>query len=117
MVKFQVADQVLANLDLLVLTSLWEGLPRVIPEAGIAGVPVIASNVDGNREIIIEGRTGMLAEPRNPRDFADKIVQALKENLKVDPALSRQLQHEFDIREMVRLQEELYLKLAADRKG
>ncbi len=50
--------QVLANLDLLVLTSLWEGLPRVIPEAGIAGVPVVASNVDGNREIISDGRNG-----------------------------------------------------------
>jgi len=104
--------EILANLDVLVLTSLWEGLPRVIPEAGIAGVPVVASNVDGNREIIFEGRNGTLAEPRDPRDFAAKIVQALKENWKVDPVLSRQLQHEFDIREMVHLQEELYLKLA-----
>jgi glycosyltransferase involved in cell wall biosynthesis len=102
---------VLASLDLLVLTSLWEGLPRVIPEATIAGVPVIASNIDGNREIIFEGRNGTLAEPRNPQDFADKIVEALKEGWKVDPELSRQIQHEFDIREMVRKQEELYLKL------
>lgn len=102
---------VLASLDLLVLTSLWEGLPRVIPEATIVGVPVIASNIDGNREIVFEGRNGILAEPRNPQDFADKIVEALKEKWKVDPELSRQIQHEFDIREMVRKQEELYLKL------
>jgi glycosyltransferase involved in cell wall biosynthesis len=103
--------EILANLDLLVLTSLWEGLPRVIPEATIAGVPVIASNIDGNREIIFEGRNGILAEPRNVEDFAEKIIRALKENWKVDPDLSRQIQHEFDIREMVRKQEELYLQL------
>lgn len=102
---------VLASMDLLVLTSLWEGLPRVIPEATIAGVPVVASNIDGIREIVFEGRNGAFAEPRNAQDFADKILKALKEGWKVDPDLSRQIQHEFDIREMVRQQEELYLKL------
>jgi glycosyltransferase involved in cell wall biosynthesis len=101
----------LASLDLMVLTSLWEGLPRVIPEATIAGVPVIASNIDGNREIIFEGRNGVLAEPRNPQDFAEKIVDALKDGWEVDPELSRQIQHEFDIREMVHQQEDLYLTL------
>jgi glycosyltransferase involved in cell wall biosynthesis len=103
--------EILANLDLVVLTSLWEGLPRVIPEATIAGVPVVASNIDGNREIIFEGRNGTLAEPRNAQNFAEKIVRALKEDWEVDPDLSRQIQHDFDIREMVRQQEELYLQL------
>jgi glycosyltransferase involved in cell wall biosynthesis len=85
----------------------------VIPEATIAGVPVIASNIDGNREIIFEGRNGALAEPQNAQDFADKIMKALDEKWRVDPELSRQIQHDFDIREMVRLQEALYLKLAS----
>jgi glycosyltransferase involved in cell wall biosynthesis len=102
----------LASLDLMVLTSLWEGLPRVIPEATIAGVPVIASNIDGNREIISEGHNGVLAEPRNAQDFAEKIVEALKENWEVDPEFSRQVQHDFDIREMVHQQEDLYIELS-----
>jgi glycosyltransferase involved in cell wall biosynthesis len=102
---------ILANLDLVVLPSLWEGLPRVIPEATIAGVPVVASNIDGNREIVSPGRNGALAEPRNPQDFADKIEKALDEGWKVDPEFSRQIQLEFDIREMVHQQEALYLKL------
>jgi glycosyltransferase involved in cell wall biosynthesis len=103
--------EILANLDLVVLTSLWEGLPRVIPEATIAGVPVVASNIEGNREIIFDGRNGVLAEPRNAQDFAEKIIRVLKEGWEVDPDLSRQIQHDFDIREMVRKQEELYLQL------
>ncbi len=105
--------EILANLDLVVLPSLWEGLPRVIPEATIAGVPVIASDIDGNREIIFEGRNGALAETQNPEDFAEKILKALDEEWKVDEDFSRVIQHEFDIREMVRQQESLYLKLAA----
>jgi glycosyltransferase involved in cell wall biosynthesis len=105
--------EVLANLDLLVVPSLWEGLPRIIPEATIAGVPVVASQVDGIREIIFEGRNGAFAEPHNPQDFAEKILRALKEDWKVDPELSRQIQHEYDIREMVRQEEALYLRLMA----
>ena len=103
--------EILANLDLVVLPSLWEGLPRIIPEATVSGVPVIASNIDGNREVIFEGRNGALAEPQNPEDFAEKIMKALDENWRVEPELSRQIQHEYDIREMVRQQEALYLKL------
>jgi glycosyltransferase involved in cell wall biosynthesis len=105
--------EILANLDLVVLPSLWEGLPRIIPESTISGVPVIASNIDGNREVIFEGRNGAMAEPQNAEDFAEKIMKALDENWKVDPELSQQIQHEYDIREMVRQQEALYLKLAS----
>jgi len=107
---------ILANLDLMALTSLWEGLPRVIPEATIAGVPTIASNIDGNREVISEGLNGTLAEPQDPKDFAEKILKALDERWTVDPDFSRKIQHEYDIREMVRQQEALYLKLAEERQ-
>lgn len=105
--------ELLADLDLVVLTSLWEGLPRIIPEATISGVPMIASNIEGNREVILEGRNGTLAEPSSTTDFARKILQALDENWKVDPDTSRQFAIEFDIRNMVRKQEELYLNLSS----
>lgn len=108
--------QLLANIDLMVLTSLWEGLPRVIPEATIAGVPTIASNIDGNREVIFEGKNGVLAEPQNPKDFAEKILTALDDRWTVDEELSRNVQHEYDIREMIRQLESVYLKLAAEQK-
>ncbi|MGH9905152.1 MAG: hypothetical protein ACRD8U_06150 [Pyrinomonadaceae bacterium] len=47
------------------------------------------------------------------QDLADKILQALNENWKVDPDVSRLIQDEYDIREMARQQEALYLKLAS----
>lgn len=105
-------EQILAQLDLLVLTSLWEGVPRVIPEATLSGVCVVASNIPGNREVIFNNRNGVLAEPRNRRDFADKILESLTHSRTVDPEIRDKIRREFDIDAMVRMQEELYLKLA-----
>jgi glycosyltransferase involved in cell wall biosynthesis len=105
--------RILANLDLVIVPSLWEGLPRVLPEATIVGVPVIASDVGGNKEIVFEGRNGALAEARNAEDFAAKVLLALEEEWRVDPELSRQVQLEYDIRELLRQEEAIYLKLAS----
>jgi len=106
-------DQILPNMDLLVLTSLWEGLPRVIPEATLSGVPVIASDIEGNSEVIFTGKNGALAQPQNNRDFADKIIQALDSHWQVDPSVRDKMETEFGIDKMVRQQEDLYLKLAS----
>ncbi|MDD5492486.1 MAG: glycosyltransferase family 4 protein [bacterium] len=48
-------------MDVCVLTSLWEGLPRVILEAFVSGVPVVATPADGTREVVKHGLTGYLA--------------------------------------------------------
>lgn len=105
--------EVLANVDLLVVPSLWEGLPRIIPEASIAGVPVVASAVDGIKEVVLEDYNGAFAEPQNAQDFADKILQQLDAGRRVDEELSRQIQHEYDIREMIRNLEATYLEQAS----
>jgi glycosyltransferase involved in cell wall biosynthesis len=51
-------------MDLLVHVSLREGLPRALPQALIAGKPVVAYDVDGAREVAIDGQTGFLVPPR-----------------------------------------------------
>jgi glycosyltransferase involved in cell wall biosynthesis len=106
-------NQLLANMDLFVLSSLWEGLPRVIPEATLSGVPIVASDIEGNREVIFETKNGILAEPRNSQDFAKKIILALNSGWKVDPDLRDKMETQFSIEKMVYQQEELYLKLVS----
>jgi glycosyltransferase involved in cell wall biosynthesis len=68
--------QALLNLDALVLPSLFgEGMPMVVLEALAAGVPVVATRVEGTPEVVRHGREGLLAEPRNPRSLAKCVAE------------------------------------------
>ncbi len=49
--------------DMLVLTSYWEGLPRVCLQAMAAGLPIVATNVDGIPEAVQDGSNGFLLQP------------------------------------------------------
>lgn len=69
---------IMALLDVVVLTSLWEGLPRVFAEALASGKPVVATNVDGAPEAIIDGRTGFLVPPGDIQSAAEKITFLLR---------------------------------------
>lgn len=62
------------RLDALVLPSLFgEGMPMVVLEALAAGVPVVATSVEGTPEVIRHGVEGLLAEPRDPESLAKQI--------------------------------------------
>ncbi len=64
------------RLDAMVLPSLFgEGMPMVVLEALAAGVPVIATRVEGTPEVVRDGVEGLLAEPTSPRSLAEKIAQ------------------------------------------
>lgn len=67
------AAQCLPAFDLFLLPSLTEALGFVLLEAGLAGLPVIATNVGGIPEIIKDGETGILVPPKNPRAIAEAI--------------------------------------------
>jgi glycosyltransferase involved in cell wall biosynthesis len=69
--------QVLAALDVFVLPSLYEGLPTTLMEAMAAGRPVVATDVDGNRDLIRDGETGLLVPPRDAEALADALVHLL----------------------------------------
>ncbi len=59
----------------LVVPSIWyENFPRTIVEAFACGLPVIASRIGALADIVTDGKTGLLFEPANPRDLADKLA-------------------------------------------
>jgi len=59
--------------DVVVHTSLWEGLARVLPQALIAGKPVVSYDVDGAREVVIPGETGFLLPPQSVDELAEAL--------------------------------------------
>lgn len=59
--------------DVFVTVSLAENFPNTILESYHCGTPVIASNVGGHPEMILEGSTGWLVDPRRPQDLAERI--------------------------------------------
>lgn len=69
--------EVLTAFDVFVLTSLWEGLPRVLPQAMAAGLPIVATAVDGNADAVIHGENGLLVPPGDWQRFAQAIVSLL----------------------------------------
>ncbi|MBI1345871.1 glycosyltransferase [bacterium] len=60
----QVAELIHA-MDIVVHTSEWEGLARVLPQGLIAGKPVVSFAIDGAKEVVIPGETGLLVPPRD----------------------------------------------------
>lgn len=106
--------EVLANLDIFVMPSLWEGLGVAAIEAQACGVPVIASNVDGLKEVVGDKKTGLLVESRNSKALAEAIVWALKHPREVEQMVAnarRSVEEKFDIKKMVSKYETLYQKL------
>lgn len=66
-------------MDVLVLPSIFEGVPRVIMEASAMGVPVVASDVKGNREAVADGRTGLLVPFGDVEQLSAAIAQILSD--------------------------------------
>ena len=67
----------LAECDALVLPSLRESFPNALLEAQALGVPVTAARVGGIPEMVLDGETGRLFDPRKPEDMAEAIRESL----------------------------------------
>ena len=74
----------LARMDLLALSSAWEGMPNVVLEAMACAKPVIATAVGGCRDLISDGETGHLVPPEDATFLAEKIVALLTDKEKAE---------------------------------
>jgi len=74
--------RMLSVMDIFLLTSLWEGLPRTIPQAMAMGIPVIANRVGGIPEVIQEGVTGYLCEPGDINKTAEVCIYLINHPMK-----------------------------------
>ena len=70
-----VVTDYLHAMDIVVHTSDWEGLARVIPQGLLAGKPVISFDIDGAPEVCIPEKTGLLVEHRNVKQLSDAMLR------------------------------------------
>lgn len=69
--------RLLAGAAALVVPSIYEGMPLVVLEAMAAGVPVVASAVSGIPEVVVDGETGWLVPPEDPRALGRALEDVL----------------------------------------
>jgi glycosyltransferase involved in cell wall biosynthesis len=111
--------ELLAAFDLLVLSSRWEGLPRVLPQAMASGVPIVATSTDGATEALEGGRHGVLVPPGDPHALAEAaLALALDEDLRRAYAASGRVRAlDFDEAASIERLFELYRRLLGASVG
>jgi len=68
-----------ALMDVLIHLSLREGLPRALPQALACGKPIVAFDIDGAREICLDGDTGFLVRPGDVRGLTSAVIRLLQD--------------------------------------
>ena len=97
--------------ELVAIPSLWEGMPLVALEAAASGRPVVATDVSGMSEFVVQGSTGMLVPPRSPEALASAIGEVLSDGAmasRMGRAALEKARSEFDLGTQVRRTVELY---------
>jgi len=106
--------RLLSAMDVFLLTSLWEGLPRVIPQSLAMGIPVIAGRADGIIDVITDGQNGYVCDPSDLDGLAARCMELL-ENRALRATMGERgrelVVREFDIKNMVEQITELYNEL------
>ena len=74
--------ELLSAMDLFTLPSWREGMPRTIIEAMMMALPVVATNIRGSREEVVDGETGLLVPLRDPHALTKAIEQLYKDKEK-----------------------------------
>jgi glycosyltransferase involved in cell wall biosynthesis len=108
----------LAATDVFCISSNYEGTPLVLFEAMAAGKAIVSTAVDGCREVIEEGRTGLLVAPKDPEALAQALSTVLGDpSMRASLGLAaRATSKRYDLTECVRAMERIY-DAVLDRGG
>ena len=109
----------LAQMSVFVLPSYVEGMSNALLEAMAAGLPVVATDVGGNAEVVVAGQTGLIVPPRDPGALAEAIRVLIE-----DPERARAMgaagraraMEQFTLQQMIARYQALYAGLLGERR-
>jgi glycosyltransferase involved in cell wall biosynthesis len=110
---------VLAMLDVVAFSSLWEGLGRALTEAVLAGKPVVATAVNGVPDLVVDGETGYLTRAGQPDELAGRILDLLARpdrGAAMGLAGASRVVGRYDVQEMVAGLDHLYQEILEERR-
>lgn len=106
--------------DAYVMSSAWEGMPNVLLEASATGLPIVATDVGGNREVVVDGKSGFRVPPHHPEALARAMLRMMTlpeaERKQMGKAGRRYVEEHYSLEHIVDTWEELYKDLL-QRKG
>jgi len=106
--------EILAASDLLVLPSAWEGMPNVVLEAMASRLPVVATDVEGVRELLGANADEQAVRYGDSQAFADRLVALLQDRqtaARLGAENRRRAQENFDLKQMVLAYQDLWESL------
>lgn len=112
------AVELLPAMDIFCLPSLAEGTSNALLQAMAAGLPVIATAVGGNTEVVLHPRTGLLVAPRDPASMAEAMLSLARDpelRSKMGQAGRDRVAERFSLTAMIKRYEQLYQGLAYRR--
>jgi glycosyltransferase involved in cell wall biosynthesis len=101
------ASSLLKAFDVFVLSSIKEGVPSVLLEAGTARVPIVSTNVGGIPEIIESGKEGLLVHSKNTEELASALTTLLTDKQKADAyttSFAKKIDEKFNFEKVTLLQ-------------
>jgi glycosyltransferase involved in cell wall biosynthesis len=112
-------EQAFAAMDVYVCPSETEGFSNVLLEAMAAGLPVIATDVGGNKEAVCAGHNGIMVAAHVPEQIADAAITLAKDPgrlLQFSQNSRRRAEEMFSLEQMVRKHERLYTELLSQKR-
>jgi glycosyltransferase involved in cell wall biosynthesis len=105
--------------DIVTLSSLWEGMPYSLLEAGAMGRPVVCTSVDGSPEVVLDGETGYVVPASDTAAMAEAVLRLIANPNRMVEMGSRaraRVSEHFDVRESVARVGKLYMQLMNEGK-
>ena len=106
--------------DAYVMSSFHEGMPMVLLEAAASGLPIVATAVDGNKEVVLNQQTGFLVPAKDPGSLADAMLRLMQlpepVRLAMGQAGRAHIEENYSLERVTDQWERLYFKLFSERR-